>query len=81
MLLSKLITPLPSGIFKVHVDGGAMYSAVEMLQINGTSATTLQVAFDTAPTTPASAAPVERPNLRRSRIESTPKPVFSELPQ
>ena len=81
VLLSKLVTPLPSGIFKVLVDGGSMYSAVEMLQVNGTSATTLQVAFDTRPTTGAAAAPPQRPNLRRSRIESTPQPVFSELPQ
>ena len=81
VLLSKLISPLPSGIFKVLVDGGSSYSAVEMLQVNAASATTLQVAFDTTPTTGASATPVQRPNARRSRIDSTPKPVFNELPR
>jgi hypothetical protein len=82
VLLSHLIsTPLPSGIFKILVDGGSSYSAVEMLQVNGTSATTLQVAYDTAPTTGAAVPPVQRPNVRGSRVDSTPKPVFSELPQ
>jgi hypothetical protein len=82
VLLSKLIsTPLPPGIFKVLVDGGSLYSAVEVLQVNGTSATTLQVAYDTAPLTGAAVPPVQRPNVRRSRMELTPKPVFTELPQ
>jgi len=79
-VLSKVITtPLPSGVFKILVDGGSAYSAVEVLQVNGTSATTLQVAYDTAPA--ATAAAVQSANIRRSRVESTPKRVFSELPQ
>ena len=78
-LLSQVIkTPLPSGIFKILIDGGSTYSAVEVLQVNGTSATTLQVAYDTAPA--ATAAAVQSSNIRRSRVESTPKVVFSELP-
>ena len=49
-LLSDLVSsPLPSGVFKVVIDGGSTVSAVEVLQINGSSATTLQVAFDSAP--------------------------------
>jgi hypothetical protein len=81
-LLSQVIsTPLPSGVFKILVDGGSSYSAVEVLQIDGASATTLQVAYDTAPTASAAVPPVQRPNVRRSRVESTPKLVFRELPK
>jgi len=81
VLLSQVIsTPLPSGIFKILIDGGSLYSAVEVLQVNGTSATTLQVAYYTAPTSAASISAVQRSNVRRSRVASTPKPVFSELP-
>jgi hypothetical protein len=82
VLLSHVIsTPLPSGVFKVLVDGGSLYSAVEMLQVNGSSATTLQVAYDTAPANAASAAPIQRPNVRRPRAQSTSKPVFNDVPQ
>jgi len=48
-LLSSIVSNLPNGPMKVLVDGGTNPSYVEMLQINGSSATTLQVAFDTAP--------------------------------
>jgi hypothetical protein len=81
VLLSQVVSPLPSGIFKVLVDAGSLYSAVEMLQVNGTSATTLQVAYDTVPLTGAAVPPGQRPNVRRSRMELTPKPVFTELPE
>jgi len=81
-LLSQVIkTPLPSGIFKILVDGGSFYSAVEVLQVNGTSATTLQVAYDTAPASTASAAAAQQSSIRRLRVESTPKRVFHELPK
>ena len=81
-LLSDIIkTPLPSGIFKVLVDGGSLYCAVEVLQVNGLSATTLQVAYDTAPASAASTAAVRPSNLGRSRAESSPKRVFSEVPK
>lgn len=81
-LLSQVIsTKLPSGIFKILVDGGSSDSAVEMLQVNGTSATTLQVAYDTAPTASVSASPVHSSNIRRLGVESTPKKVFRELPK
>jgi hypothetical protein len=79
-LLSQIIpTRLPSGFLKVLVDGGTLLSAVEVLQINGASATTLQVAFDTAPLASAAAAPAQRSNVRNFRVESTPKQVFSPL--
>jgi hypothetical protein len=81
VLLRDLIKTLPSGVFKILIDGGSSDSAVEVLQIDGASATTLQVAYDTAPTASAAVPPVQRPNARRSRVESTPKRVFRELPK
>jgi hypothetical protein len=79
VLLSQLIkAPLPSGIFKILVDGGTVYSAVEVLQVNGSSATTLQVAYDTTPASTASAA-VHASNLRRMRVASAAKRAFHEL--
>jgi hypothetical protein len=48
-LLSQVVSPLPSGIFKVLFDGGSETSSVEVLQFTGASATSLQVAYDTAP--------------------------------
>jgi len=79
-LLSQIIsTPLPRGTLKVLIDGGTLYSAVEVLQIDGTSATTLQVAYDTAPLVSATVPSVPRPNVSRSRVESMPRQVFSPL--
>jgi hypothetical protein len=80
-LLSDVIkTPLPSGIFKILVDGGASdYSAVEVLQFDGTSATALQVAWDSSPGAGASTASQRRLNGRSARLAATPKPVFAAL--
>jgi len=85
-LLSSIIsTPLPAGVFKVLVDGGSLYSEVQMIQFNGASATTMQVAFDSAPTSPAasvsSAAVRQRSNATRSRISSAGWPVFRTYPK
>jgi hypothetical protein len=81
-LLSDVIkTPLPSGIFKVLVDGGSFYCAVEVLQVNGRSATTLQVAYDSARSSTSSTVAVQRPNFGRLRVAPTPKPVFNALPE
>ena len=82
-LLSDVIgTPLPSGVFKILVDGGASnYSAVEVLQFNGTSATTLQVAWDSAPAASANAAALRRLNGRSARLSTRPKQAFSALPR
>jgi len=49
VLLGDLIPGLAPGFYKILFDGGSVFSAVEVLQINDTSGTTLQVAFDTAP--------------------------------
>jgi hypothetical protein len=81
--LRSIVPNLPSGTFKVlfTTPSGTLYSAVEVLQFDGPSATTLQVAFDSAPTSTATlrTAAVPRPNLKKISIESTPKAVFSGL--
>ena len=80
-LLSQVIsTPLPSGVFKILVDGGSNFSAVEMLQVNGQSATTLQVAFDgTSSSSSPGAVAARRANIRSARVAAVSKPVFSAL--
>ena len=79
-LLSDLITtPLPSGIFKILIDGGSKYSAVQALQFDGKSATALQVTYDSAPKSILDEASVQRTSTRRSRVESRPRPVFNAL--
>jgi len=81
-LLSDVISgPLPAGLFKVLVDGGPRYSAVEVLQFDGLSATALQVAYEGALSsisTPT-AVPDRRLNARRARVASRPKAAFSAL--
>ncbi len=79
-LLSDLIpTRLPSGMFKILIDGGSKYSAVEVLQFGRTSATALQVVYDGVPGSGAKAASIQRSSIQRSRVESAPKTAFSEL--
>lgn len=79
-LLSDVLkpTPLPSGIFKILVDGGKLFSAVDVLQFTGSSATTLQVAYDTAP---AAAGAMTRSNVRGLRVAPAEMLVFGPLPQ
>lgn len=81
-LLSDVIAaPLPSGVFKILIDGGAQYSAVEALQFDGPSATALQVGYDSAPSVASSAEALsaKRLSIRSARVESMPRPVFREL--
>jgi hypothetical protein len=79
-LLSDVIkTPLPSGAFKILVDGGSNYSAVEAIQFNGPSATNLQVAYDSLPGASANATLARRVNERSARMASTPKQAFGAL--
>jgi hypothetical protein len=84
ILLSSIITtPLPSGVFKVLVDGGSIYSAVEVLQFNGQTATTLQTAFDSEPgvsTALRSTAQARRASIAKSRVESKKWTVFRTAP-
>jgi hypothetical protein len=75
-LLSNWVQPsLPSGVFKVLFDGGSEDSAVEVLQFTGTSATTLQVAYDSPANSPAES--VRRQNARSVRLASRPRQVFT----
>ncbi len=77
-LLSDLISaPLPPGVFKVSVDGGSKYSAVEVFQFDGPSAIALQVSYDSAPSSGLRTASAGRPNLRSLRVASASKMVFS----
>jgi len=79
MLSDVVEGPLPSGPFKILIDGGSMYSAAEVLQFNGASATTLQVGHDSQPSfTPTEA--IRLANLRRARVASRAKTVFRPLP-
>lgn len=58
-LLSNIVkTSLPSGILKVLVDGGSNNSSVLMLQQNARAIATLQVGYDSAPTTSSSTASI-----------------------
>ena len=82
-LLSQVITtPLPSGVFKILIDGGAVSSSVEILQFTGASATTLEAAYDTAFGLPAvSAVSQQSPDAAPVRRVPTPKGIFPPLPQ
>jgi hypothetical protein len=81
-LLSDVIkTRLPTGVFKVLIDGGSKYSGVEVLQVNGQSATTLQVAYDTAPGSSSIATAALRSNVRTARVAARPKQVFGTVPK
>jgi hypothetical protein len=62
-LLSDVIkTTLPTGVFKVLVDGGANKSSVMALQVNGRAIATMQVSYDSAPSASAAAIPALQPN-------------------
>ncbi len=82
-LLSQVInTPLPPGIFKILIDGGGEPCSVEILQFTGASATTLQVAEDTAFGLPAASALAQQsPDAAPVRRVPTPKGIFQPLPQ
>jgi len=79
MLSDVVVTPLPSGLFKIIIDGGTIYSAVEVLQFNGPSATALQVGYDSQPAL-IPGGPTQITNIKRARVASRPKPVFRALP-
>jgi hypothetical protein len=61
------------------IDGGTIYSAVEVLQFNGPSATALQVGYDSEPAL-IPGGPAQITNIKRARVASRPKPVFKALP-
>lgn len=78
MLADLVAERLPSGPFKILIDGASMYSAVEVLQFNGPSATALQVGYDGQQTLTFGDA-VRLPELRRARVASRSKRVFKPL--
>lgn len=78
-LLSDIFQgPLPPGPFKILIDGGSMYSAAEVLQFNGTSATALQTGYDGGTALMLNGA-MRLDGLRRSRVASRSKTVFPLL--
>jgi hypothetical protein len=73
---------LPSGVFKILIDGGTVDSAVQMFQFTGPSLSSMQVAYDSAPSSTAvAAAAVRQAHAGRARKVSNPKRVFDALPQ
>jgi len=70
-LISTIIgAPLPSGPFKVLIDGGGIGFSAEMLQINGQSATTVAMAYDTSADLTAG---LSAATLRQRRAAATAK--------
>jgi len=78
-MLAGVAGPLPAGPFKILIDGGSMYSAVEVLQFDGASATALLVGYDSG-ADQGSGGALRPLNLRQSRVASRPKTVFRPLP-
>jgi hypothetical protein len=78
-LADLISTPLPKGLFKIRIDGGSKYSAVNVLQYNGPASTALHVVFDSAPTPHSYADWIWRPNISMARVSSRPKNAFNKL--
>ncbi len=78
---------LPAGIFKVLIDGGTEDCSVLMLQFSGLqypapSMSSMQVAYDSAPSSSAVvAAAVRSAHAKRARTVPTQVRVFGVLPQ
>jgi hypothetical protein len=83
-LLSQVVTtPLPSGIFKVLIDGGTEDCSVEILQFTGASATTLQVSYDTSAGVPTAVTGAVKATSRALRMRPAPHPkgIFPQVPR
>lgn len=81
-LRTVITSGLPSGTFKILIDGGTVDSAVQMFQITGPAITSMQVAYDSAPSSTAVvAAAVRQAHASRARTAPAQKRVFSALPQ
>lgn len=84
-LRTVISKPLPSGIFKILIDGGNENCAVLMLQFSGLqypapSMSSMQVAFDSSPGSAAvSLSAIRNAQAKRARTISTPKQVFGAL--
>jgi hypothetical protein len=81
-LSSLITTPLPSGVFKILVDGGTEDSAVQMFQYTGPSVASMQIAYDSAPSSTAVVAAAARQvHAKRARAVPPQKQLFGALPQ
>lgn len=68
VLLSDIVkSKLPSGIFKIHIDGGTLYSQAIVIQANGNALTTVQVGYDSAPAAGSAAMTSTPMSLKRAR--------------
>jgi hypothetical protein len=78
-LLSNIVkSQLPSGIFKIHIDGGSNYSQAIVIQANGRALTTVQVGYDVAPAAGSSAMISTQMSVKRSRaLAKTRRPLGS----
>ena len=81
VLLKDIFPTLPSGAFKILIDGGTHYAAVAVLQFTGASATALQVAYDTAPSGSSAAATSRLSAVRVPRHGATTRPVLPGPPR
>ena len=78
-LLGDLVSNVPAGPIKILVDGGTALSAVVVLQIDGSSATTLQVGFDSAPGAASTTTKIPRSSIRTLHIPVTRKVATCSL--
>jgi hypothetical protein len=73
---------LPSGTFKILIDGGTIASGVQMFQITGPAITSMQIANDSAPNSSAAvAATTRRAQARTARAVPAEKRMFAALQQ
>ena len=85
-LRTVITTPLPSGIFKILIDGGNEDCAVLMLQFSGMqypapSMSSMQVAVDASPFSARPAGAIHNAHAKAARMVPTQAPVFGPLPQ
>ena len=74
--------PLPSGVFKILIDGGTENSAVQMFQFTGPSVSGMQIAYDSAPSSTAVvAAALRQAHARRVLSVPAEERLFAALPQ
>ena len=74
-----ITTALPSGPFKVLIDGGGIVDSTEMLQIDGTSATSVAMALDVSSgvtATNASKQNAKAAAMRKARGQAAAKKIY-----
>jgi hypothetical protein len=86
-LRTVISSPLPSGIFKILIDGGNENCAVLMLQFSGLqypapSMSSMQVAYDSSPgSTAVIASAIQNAQAKRARTVPAQRQAFNALPQ